>query len=132
MPDDQPTQTADATRGREAEHPQDIPVLGWKNVARRAWKDFQDKNLSLVAGGVTYYVILALFPGLAALVSIYGLVADPNQIEQQLNSLNGLLRVRPGSLSAANRISLPRRQAALSASAWSSAFCWRCGAHRAG
>ncbi len=91
VPDDQSSHTADAKRGREAERPQDIPVLGWKDIARRAWKDFQDKNLSLVAGGVTYYMILALFPGLAALVSIYGLVADPYQIEQQLNSMNGLL-----------------------------------------
>jgi membrane protein len=94
MPNDQISGTADAARGREAESPQDIPARGWKDIARRAWKDFSDKNLSLVAGGVTYYVILALFPGLAALVSIYGLVADPRQIENQVNSLSGVL---PGS-----------------------------------
>lgn len=94
VPDDQTSRTADRTRGREAERPQDIPARGWKDVIWRAWKDFGEKNLSLVAGGVTYYVILALFPGLAALVSIYGLVADPGQIEQQVNSLSGVL---PGS-----------------------------------
>jgi membrane protein len=94
MPNDQISRTADAARGREAERPQDIPARGWKDIARRAWKDFSDKNLSLVAGGVTYYVILALFPGLAAVVSIYGLVADPRQIENEVNSMSGLL---PGS-----------------------------------
>ena len=88
MPNDQ---SSDTTRGREAERPQDAPVPDWKDIIRRAWKDFGDKNLSLVAGGVTYYVILALFPGLAALVSIYGLVADPNQIEKQVNVVSGLL-----------------------------------------
>jgi membrane protein len=48
-------------------------------------------NLFLVAGGVTYAVLLALFPGLAALVSLYGLVLDPAQIEKQVASLNGVL-----------------------------------------
>ena len=68
-----------------------MPVRGWKDIVRRAWKDFGDKNLALVAGGVTYYLIVGLFPGLAALVSLYGLIADPTKIEDQLDSLSGLL-----------------------------------------
>ena len=87
MPDDQLSRPTNAAPGR----PQRIPVRVWKDIIRRAWKDFQDKHLSLVAGGVTYYLILALFPGLAALVSLYGLIADPAQIEAQLNSLGGFL-----------------------------------------
>ncbi|MDQ2801493.1 MAG: YihY/virulence factor BrkB family protein [Pseudomonadota bacterium] len=82
---------ADAARGREAEHPQQIPLAGWKDVIVRAWRDTGEKQLSLIAGGVTYYVLLALFPGLAALVSIYGLVADPKEVERQINSMSGLL-----------------------------------------
>ena len=42
-------------------------------------------------GGVTYALILALFPGLAALVSLYGLVFDPSQIEKQIGALSGIL-----------------------------------------
>jgi membrane protein len=40
---------------------------------------------------VTYAILLALFPGLAALVSLYGLVFDANQIERQVAALSGLL-----------------------------------------
>ncbi len=81
-----------SARGRDAETgPQDIPARGWKDVLRRAWSDAGEKNLSLVAGGVTYAVVLALFPGLAALVSIYGLIANPAQVEKQVNAMSGLL-----------------------------------------
>ncbi len=57
----------------------------------RSWQEISDNNIFLVAGGVTYAVLLALFPGLAALVSLYGLVLDPAQVEQQVNSLSGIL-----------------------------------------
>jgi membrane protein len=40
---------------------------------------------------VTYAILLALFPGLAALVAIYGLVLDPAQIEKQVGELSGML-----------------------------------------
>jgi membrane protein len=40
---------------------------------------------------VTYALILALFPGLAALVSLYGLVFDPSQIETQVGALSSIL-----------------------------------------
>lgn len=61
------------------------------DVLKRAWAANSEKNLSLVAGGVTYYLLLALFPALAALVSIYGLVADPHTIETEMNAMSGLL-----------------------------------------
>ena len=44
-----------------------------------------------VAAGVTYYALLALFPAVAALVSIYGLFADPGTIESNLSALAGVL-----------------------------------------
>jgi membrane protein len=92
--DDQTSRSPEADRGREVERPQDIPARGWKDVLIRAYGASSQKNLSLVAGGVTYYVLLALFPALAALVSIYGLVADPAQVEKQVGALSGLV---PGS-----------------------------------
>jgi membrane protein len=78
-------------RGREAEHPGQIPTRGWMDVLWRAWGEVGDANLFLIAGGVTYALILALFPGLAALVSLYGLVFDPSQIETQVGALSGIL-----------------------------------------
>jgi membrane protein len=50
-----------------------------------------DNNIFLVAGGVTYAVLLALFPGLAALVSIYGLLLNPSQVETQVAALSQIL-----------------------------------------
>src|SRR6185312_3602691 len=81
----------DAERGREASHPGEIPPRGWKDILWRAWREVSDQNLFLVAGGVTYAILLAMFPGLAALVSIYGLVFDSGQIERQVAALSGVL-----------------------------------------
>jgi membrane protein len=78
-------------RGREAEHPGKIPAAGWTDVAWRAWQEISDANLFLVAGGVTYALLLALFPGLAALVAIYGLILNPAQVEAQVGALSGVL-----------------------------------------
>ncbi len=86
-----PAQTSPSGRGRDAANPTQIPPHGWKDVVWRTWRDMSDKNLFLVAGGVTYSVLLALFPGLAALVSIYGLFLDPGQIEQQMGAATGML-----------------------------------------
>jgi membrane protein len=83
--------SAGAERGREAGRPTEIPLVGWKDVLLRAWTEVGEANLFLVAGGVTYAILLALFPGLAALVSLYGLLMDPAQIEKQVGSLTGVL-----------------------------------------
>src|SRR6476620_10253768 len=81
----------DSERGREADHPGEIPPKGWMDILWRAWGEVSDQNLFLIAGGVTYAILLALFPGLAALVSLYGLVLDASQIEKQVSSLSGIL-----------------------------------------
>jgi membrane protein len=88
-----PTQRSgsESDRGREADHPGEIPPKGWMDVLRRAWSEVADQNLFLIAGGVTYALLLALFPALAALVSLYGLVFDASQIEKQVGALSGVL-----------------------------------------
>ena len=78
-------------RGRDADHPGQIPARGWKDILWRAWGEVSEANLFLIAGGVTYAILLALFPGLAALVSLYGLVLDASQIERHIGALSGVL-----------------------------------------
>jgi membrane protein len=78
-------------RGRDADAPWQIPVRGWLDILRRAWKGTADRNLSLVAGGVTYYLLLAVFSGVAALVSVYGLVANSADVAKVVQSLSGML-----------------------------------------
>jgi membrane protein len=82
---------SERARGREADHPAEIPARGWKDILYRVWAEISDKNLFLIAGGVTYAVVLALFPGLAALVSLYGLAFNTAQIERQVEALSGVL-----------------------------------------
>jgi membrane protein len=71
-------------RGREAETPAEIPAKGWKDVARRVWAEAKDDGVPLLAGGVAFFALLAIVPGLAALLSIYGLVANPDDISRQV------------------------------------------------
>ena len=78
-------------RGHEAETPSEIPAHGWKDIAVRVYRNIQDHRLMLIAAGVTYYSLLALFPALAALVSLFGLVADPEAIQQQLANMEGVV-----------------------------------------
>ncbi|MGH1589619.1 YihY/virulence factor BrkB family protein [Methylobacterium phyllosphaerae] len=78
-------------RGRKANTPSEISAKGWKDIALRLYREFNHDRILLVAAGVTFYAILALFPAIAALVSIYGAVADPSTINQHLNDLRGVL-----------------------------------------
>ncbi len=83
--------TRDAGRGRAAEKPSDIPAQGWWDIAWRVVKRIGNDNATLVAGGVAMYVLLSIFPGLAALVSIYGLFASPADIAQHMKTFSGVL-----------------------------------------
>ena len=73
-----------ADRGRAATTPVEVPPRGWKDVLARVRVELRRDNVSLLAGGVAFYGLLAIVPGLAALLSIYGLVADPDQIRRQV------------------------------------------------
>jgi membrane protein len=78
-------------RGRDAETPAEIPAKGWKDIAWRVYEGLQNDRVLLVAAGVTFYALLALFPATAALVSLYGLFADPSTINEHLRLVSGFL-----------------------------------------
>jgi membrane protein len=80
-----------ADRGRNASGPPAIPAKGWKDIALRTYHDIGENRLSLIAAGVTFFTLLAIFPAVAALVSCYGLIADASTINDQLASLQGIL-----------------------------------------
>jgi membrane protein len=79
------------SRGRFADAPQQIPARGWKDILLRVWKEASKDRLVSVAAGVTFYTLLAIFPAIAALVSLYGLFADPAAISSHLQSMQGVL-----------------------------------------
>ena len=69
-------------RGRHAERPSQIPRAGWRDILIRTWHEVGNDHLSLIAAGIGFYALLALFPGIAAMVAIWGLAFDPQQIGQ--------------------------------------------------
>jgi membrane protein len=78
-------------RGRAAEKPTEIPSKGWKDIAWRVYDGIQNDRVLLVAAGVTFYALLAVFPASAAIVSLYGLFADATTINNHLALLSGFL-----------------------------------------
>jgi membrane protein len=78
-------------RGRTATHPLEVPARGWKDVLLRVWKNIGKDRVIVVAAGVTFYSVLALFPAIAALVALYGLFADPSTITSHLDSIGGFV-----------------------------------------
>lgn len=63
----------------------------WKAILFRVKDETAKDNVSLVAAGVAFYALLALFPGIAAFVGAYGLVADPADVPRHLDALEDLL-----------------------------------------
>ncbi|MCF1183293.1 YihY/virulence factor BrkB family protein [Marichromatium gracile] len=84
---------ADRAIGRLADAPNEIPPGGWVRIVTRAWRAAGADNVSLVAAGVAFYSLLAVFPGIAALIALFGLVADPAQVEGQFAALSAVLPV---------------------------------------
>jgi membrane protein len=78
-------------RGRDADSPAQIPKRGWKDILLRVYNGIGKDRILMNAAGVTFYALLALFPAIAAFVSIYGLFADPQTIVHQLDVLAGVL-----------------------------------------
>lgn len=60
-------------------------------ILRRAWAEFNDDAIPLISAGVTFYTLLALFPGIGAFVALYGLFADVAEAREQIRALAGVL-----------------------------------------
>ena len=78
-------------RGRKAETPMEIPAPGWKDILLRVKDEIAADHVSLVAAGVAFYALLAIFPAVTALMALAGLVMEPSQVTAQLESLTNLI-----------------------------------------
>jgi membrane protein len=78
-------------RGRLASAPSEIPARGWKDILLHVWNNIGEDRVILIAAGVAYYCLLAIFPAIAALVAIYGFFTDPVSISGQFDRLSGVL-----------------------------------------
>jgi membrane protein len=85
------------THGQRADSPHEIPPRGWRDVAWRLFNEVQQDRVTLIAAGATYYMLIAMVPALALIVSLYGLFNDPADVSRQVSLLSGVLP--PGGLS---------------------------------
>jgi membrane protein len=82
-----PREVEDDDAGRRAGAPQQIPPKGWKDIAKRTAKEVKQDQVPLLGAGVAFYILLSLFPAIIAGVSLYGLVADPQTVRDQIDRL---------------------------------------------
>lgn len=78
-------------RGRAARTPSDIPQAGWRDILLRVWQKLGDDNISLVAAGVALNTLLAVFPAMAVLASVYGMFASPAEVGKEIAPFYGIL-----------------------------------------
>src|SRR6266700_4224300 len=74
-----------------AETPSEIPARGWKDMLPRVYARITECRVIAVAAGVSFYALLAIFPAIAALISIYGLFADPATMASHLDSISSFV-----------------------------------------
>ena len=84
-------------RGRLAQKPWEIPLSGWKDVLLRSRQEMVRDHVTLIAAGCAFYALLAVFPGLVAAISLWGLFASPAEIVEQID---GLTRALPPDAAA--------------------------------
>ena len=77
--------------GETAVRPREIPAAGWRQILVRAWSEGNSDHISLIAAGVAFYGLLALFPAITALVAIAGLVLEPAQITDQIDQITSIV-----------------------------------------
>lgn len=78
-----------ADADRNASSPASFTRAGWWDVLKRTWNEASHDNIGLVAAGVSFYAFLALLPLLAAMVLIYGLLADPQTVIDHVREFSG-------------------------------------------
>ena len=80
--------------GKAAAGPSQFAWSDWKAILGGVREAGQRDNLALIAAGVAFWAMLALFPAIAAVIGLYRLIADPATIRSHLETLEPLL---PGS-----------------------------------
>jgi len=90
-PSDDLVRARELGRGREANTPRDIPARGWKDILWRMLWSIPENRIMSTSGGVAFFALLAVFPAVATIVSLYGLFADTSTIRDHLSLLAGIL-----------------------------------------
>lgn len=103
------------SRGHDATSPRNIPARGWLDVAKRTGRQIDGDHLTLVSAGVAFFLLLGLFPGLAAIISMYGWLADPATVGSHIDQLSSML---PREAAAIIRDQVKQLASAETAAGW--------------
>ena len=69
-------------------------------MAWQTWLMMDERNLGLIAAGVAFYGFLSIFPAMAAGIAVFGYMADPVMISDQMAIAENLLPAEAYSLLA--------------------------------
>lgn len=83
--------TGTENRGRKAKAPTAIPLKGWKDIGLRVNERVKSDHVGLIAAGVAFYALLALFPALTALLAVSGLIVEPAQVIDLIDDLSAVM-----------------------------------------
>lgn len=82
-------------RGRHAWRPYGIQIAGWRDIALRAGRRIGPDLFPLLAAGIAFFGMLALFPAIAMLAALAGMVFEPDVVVRQIESLEGVVPPEP-------------------------------------
>ena len=74
-----------------ARSPFEFSARDWWTIIRRTWQEIHHDNVTIVAAGVAFFTLRAIFPMITACLSIYGMFADPGQVQGLMKSVNSVL-----------------------------------------
>jgi len=74
-----------------AQGPTSVSARGWLAVAKRLKSQVGILSIPLLASGVAFWAILSIFPAVIAVITVYGLVASPATVRDQIANLSGSL-----------------------------------------
>lgn len=61
-----------------------LTLKNWWNITKRILTNIQSHNIPLISAGVAFYCLLAIFPLLAATISLYGLMVSPEELQKHM------------------------------------------------
>src|SRR3546814_4200999 len=78
-------------RGEYADRPLAILWRGWWQVLKRVTSELGTDRISIISAGISYYSLLSIFPAIAMLIMVYGLVSDTETARRHVELLSGIL-----------------------------------------
>lgn len=75
----------------EADAPWRFSFKDWLPVLKQTFTEIEKDNVAVIAAGVAFFSLLAVFPLITACLSIFGYFADPGAVEQQLSAISSVL-----------------------------------------